>query len=985
MKASARKRDDGSAPVVYEKPPYRPKVTNIYKEPDYLKDELWDHDILFKDYGRAVLRSKLDLPPRDNIVEYDPEIHQDEFERNINWADCPDEHREQLERIIKENWDAFAEVGMKTPVRGFKFNIDTGESPPICCKVPRYGPFESQAMTKLANELEANGVIEDDDGPWGSLVVLAGKPHQEHKHWSEYVWRLCVSYRPLNAITRPFIFPSRRCDDAARDIGSSRFYIVMDLLWGYWQVGLTEQSKGKTAFFVPHGKKHWCRMPMGALNSHPAYNCIIETLKREWDARIRELLSDNHEFRQEIKRRAKAAGIEDAQINWSSEVDGVGIGSQNIVDDIILHSSRIDWLMKYFELVLQTFVKYCITVSLKKCRFLPAKAEFVGMDITPDGNTPATSKDKSFENLRIKEPASIGDLRLLIGFIGFYQEWLPLFEIRIARWRKYIKEADKNKKTREHSIKDVWKDEDNKLRLQLLDEIKEKPCLARPDPNRRFYLKTDWSKHGKAAVLLQADPEDDIAKEAELREIAGGKCEFDKTAKNQHLRLRPISFISQQNPQVEESWHSFLGEAATGLFAMKKFRRWLIGQMFTWLTDCSGLEQFFESDAIPTHFVQRVKVQLLGFCFTVAHRPDKMMREVDMLNRYNFWTMQWRTEPDISKESVENPRPWSALMTQPDQAPLLFAMPIKGLPMSNIPILEVGHWSGEKTPLAMIVDNSRRAWITDAEFSTARFASTSVGTQILPSALLDEDSKSFDSSEELLKQLKSSRTRDRVDWLITRPSSLPSENLSELIEAAVKKHHAKAIILYKPTVSDVEPVNLNDFYPLFDTLKWHSRIFLQENTAVGGAIFAEFRFLIATPSERVIKLVHQELEELNTEIASTAFPPTPMHEHLDTANHVCEDILTPEQAYKIADEQAQREPIVVDANGIHSNNNYPVPIFYTNGPAPPLSASQNRWYNSPFAIRTDDDLLSPDGVRGIRPHEVLRMYGYPQARIDKII
>ncbi len=194
-------------------------------------------------------------------------------------------------------------------------------------------------MTKLANELEANGVIEDDDGPWGSLVVLAGKPHQEHKHWSEYVWRLCVSYRPLNAITRPFIFPSRRCDDAARDIGSSRFYIVMDLLWGYWQVGLTEQSKGKTAFFVPHGKKHWCRMPMGALNSHPAYNCIIETLKREWDARIRELLSDNHEFRQEIKRRAKAAGIEDAQINWSSEVDGVGIGSQNIVDDIILPSS----------------------------------------------------------------------------------------------------------------------------------------------------------------------------------------------------------------------------------------------------------------------------------------------------------------------------------------------------------------------------------------------------------------------------------------------------------------------------------------------------------------------------------------------------------------------------------------------------------------------------------------------------------------------
>ena len=46
---------------------------------------------------------------------------------------------------------------MKTPVRGFKFNIDTGDTPPICCKVPRYGPFESKAMTKLVENLESNG------------------------------------------------------------------------------------------------------------------------------------------------------------------------------------------------------------------------------------------------------------------------------------------------------------------------------------------------------------------------------------------------------------------------------------------------------------------------------------------------------------------------------------------------------------------------------------------------------------------------------------------------------------------------------------------------------------------------------------------------------------------------------------------------------------------------------------------------------------
>jgi hypothetical protein len=58
-------------------------------------------------------------------------------------------------------------------------------------------------MTRLLSELETKKIIEDDDGPYGAMIVLAAKPNQEHVHWSEYVFRLCVSYRLLNAITRP--------------------------------------------------------------------------------------------------------------------------------------------------------------------------------------------------------------------------------------------------------------------------------------------------------------------------------------------------------------------------------------------------------------------------------------------------------------------------------------------------------------------------------------------------------------------------------------------------------------------------------------------------------------------------------------------------------------------------------------------------------------------------------------------------------------
>lgn len=65
-----------------------------------------------------------------------------------------------------EHWDAFAEEGLRKPVRGLKFHIDTGEHKTICHKQREYGAHESRVITKLCEEMEKNGFIEDDDGRW---------------------------------------------------------------------------------------------------------------------------------------------------------------------------------------------------------------------------------------------------------------------------------------------------------------------------------------------------------------------------------------------------------------------------------------------------------------------------------------------------------------------------------------------------------------------------------------------------------------------------------------------------------------------------------------------------------------------------------------------------------------------------------------------------------------------------------------------------
>ena len=81
-------------------------------------------------------------------------------------------------------------------------------------------------MRNLVESLNENSVVEEDDGPWGALVVLAAKPHQENVPWHKYQWGMCVSCHKLNQFTRPFTFPIPRCDDSLQDIDIEEFKII---------------------------------------------------------------------------------------------------------------------------------------------------------------------------------------------------------------------------------------------------------------------------------------------------------------------------------------------------------------------------------------------------------------------------------------------------------------------------------------------------------------------------------------------------------------------------------------------------------------------------------------------------------------------------------------------------------------------------------------------------------------------------------------
>ena len=109
----------------------------------------------------------------------------------------PEEYQEELILMVKEFWDVFYQEGIKYCIRGFQFTIDTGDSKNVvCCKPPRYGPREGYILKDLCGRLWRNGLLFEDDGPYGSLAILADKPNQEGVTlWREHIFRLCVSYR----------------------------------------------------------------------------------------------------------------------------------------------------------------------------------------------------------------------------------------------------------------------------------------------------------------------------------------------------------------------------------------------------------------------------------------------------------------------------------------------------------------------------------------------------------------------------------------------------------------------------------------------------------------------------------------------------------------------------------------------------------------------------------------------------------------------
>ena len=235
----------------------------------------------------------------------------------------------------------------------------------------------------------------------GSSSSVSGKPNQEDVPWDKYVWRLCVSYRKLNQVTRPFTYPVPRCDEAVLDIGpNAKCFLSMDLDAGYWQIELEQHSRSKTAFFTPAGKKRWRVMPMGYLNSHSIFVAMMATLKVKWDLA------------------ATKKGLQPSFFGSKVIVDDIlVIGKGATYEEAIIdHDRKIHQLFKRLE-------EKNITLNKDKCNFKKESVKYMGHIITKDGVTSDPEKVKAINE--IKRPKNVKDLKTFLGMVGYMSKFIP--------------------------------------------------------------------------------------------------------------------------------------------------------------------------------------------------------------------------------------------------------------------------------------------------------------------------------------------------------------------------------------------------------------------------------------------------------------------------------------------------------------------------------------------------------------------------------
>lgn len=181
-------------------------------------NDIYNGFLKFESYGKCVFRPTYnwDAGVRTDIILFNESSDAVELNKDLQFGKhAMPANKSEITGLIKKFLDYFCVRGWHRPIIGYEFTIDTGTHTSVCCRKSAYVFHEAKIIKTQVATLLGYKWTHKYGGPWGSLVVLAAKPHQEYVVDINYfIWCMCVSYRALNRMTKPFQFLIPRCEDS---------------------------------------------------------------------------------------------------------------------------------------------------------------------------------------------------------------------------------------------------------------------------------------------------------------------------------------------------------------------------------------------------------------------------------------------------------------------------------------------------------------------------------------------------------------------------------------------------------------------------------------------------------------------------------------------------------------------------------------------------------------------------------------------------
>ena len=189
------------------------------------------------------------------------------------------------------------------------------------------------------------------------------------------------------------------------------------------------------------------------------------------------------------------------------------------LDDIIVFSSTFEGHIDQLRTVFQRLKKYGVKLKPKKCTMFKREVVFLGRVVSAKGYKLDPSTMAPILRLKDKPPATVKEVRKLMGFLNYYL--------------RYIENFGKLKSTRigtqlggNHPVS--WTSTHQSALEKLIKCLVRAPVMAYPDPRSPYVLHTDASESGLGAVLYQEQ-------NGVLRVIGYGSRTSTPAEKNYHL------------------------------------------------------------------------------------------------------------------------------------------------------------------------------------------------------------------------------------------------------------------------------------------------------------------------------------------------------------------------------------------------------------------------------------------------------------------